>query len=77
MNVEGVRQHKDGTRVHVSILSAPVSIAGSQICDYVIYRDITERKRAERRLRESEVYLAAAQRPAKLAVGHGTPRPVI
>jgi formate hydrogenlyase transcriptional activator len=62
LNVEGVRQHKDGTRVHVSILSAPVSIAGSQICDYVIYRDITERKRAERRLRESEVYLAEAQR---------------
>ena len=29
LNVEAVRKHKDGTRVHVSILSAPVSIAGS------------------------------------------------
>jgi formate hydrogenlyase transcriptional activator len=62
LNVEGVRKRKDGTRVDLSILSAPVSIAGSQICEYVIYRDITERKRAEQKLRESEVYLAEAQR---------------
>jgi formate hydrogenlyase transcriptional activator len=62
LNVEGVRKHKDGTRVYVSILSAPVSIAGSQICEYVIYRDIAERKRAEQRLCESEAYLAEAQR---------------
>src|ERR1700730_16631090 len=40
LNVEGFRKHKDGTRVYVSILSAPVSIAGSQSCEYVIYRDI-------------------------------------
>ena len=38
LNVEGVRKHKDGTRVYVSILSAPVSIAGGQICEYVIYQ---------------------------------------
>jgi PAS domain S-box-containing protein len=62
LNVEGVRKHKDGTRVYVSILSAPVSIAGSQFCEYVIYRDITDRKRAEQRLCESEAYLAEAQR---------------
>ena len=62
LNVEAVRKHKDGTRVYVSIVSGPVSIAGSQICEYVIYRDITKRKRAEQRLRESEAYLAEAQR---------------
>jgi formate hydrogenlyase transcriptional activator len=62
LNVETVRKNKDGTRVHVSILSGPVSMAGSQICQYVIYRDITERKRAEQRLSESEAYLAEAQR---------------
>jgi PAS domain S-box-containing protein len=62
LNVEAVRKHKDGTRVHVSILTAPVSIAGSQICEYAILRDITERKRAEERLRQSEAYLAEAQR---------------
>jgi formate hydrogenlyase transcriptional activator len=62
LNLEAVRKHKDGTRVHVSIVSAPVSIAGSRICEYVMYRDITKRKRAEQRLRESEAYLAEAQR---------------
>jgi formate hydrogenlyase transcriptional activator len=62
LNTETVRKNKDGTRVHVSIISGPVSIAGSQIRQYVIYRDITERKRAEQRLSESEAYLAEAQR---------------
>src|SRR6516225_8173262 len=62
LNVETVRKHKDGTRVHVSIISGPVSVADSHISHYAIYRDITERKRAEQRLRESKAYLTDAQR---------------
>jgi PAS domain S-box-containing protein len=62
LNIEAVRKRKDGTRLPVSIVCVPVSIAGSQISEYVIYRDITERKRAEQRLRQSEAYLAEAQR---------------
>jgi PAS domain S-box-containing protein len=62
LNVETMRKRKDGTRVPVSIVGVPVSIAESQISEYVIYRDITERKRAEQRLRQSEAYLAEAQR---------------
>jgi formate hydrogenlyase transcriptional activator len=62
LNYEAVRKRKDGTRVHVSVVSGPVSVADSHISHYVIYRDITERKRAEQRLRESEAYLAEAQR---------------
>ena len=62
LNVETLRKHKNGTRVHVSLIGGPVSMSGSQISEYVIYRDITERKRAEQRLRESEAYLAEAQR---------------
>ncbi len=62
LNVETMRKRKDGTRVPVSIVGVPVSIAGSQISEYLIYRDITERKRAEQSLRESEAYLAEAQR---------------
>jgi formate hydrogenlyase transcriptional activator len=61
LNYEAVRKRKDGTRVHVSVVSGPVSVADSHISHYVIYRDITERKRAEQRLRESEAYLAEAQ----------------
>jgi PAS domain S-box-containing protein len=62
LNVETMRKRKDGARVPVSIVGVPVSIAGSQISEYVIYRDITERKHAEQRLRQSEAYLAEAQR---------------
>jgi PAS domain S-box-containing protein len=53
LNIETMRKRKHGTRVPVSIAGVPVSIAGSQISEYVIYRDITERKRAEQRLRQS------------------------
>jgi len=62
LNVETVRKRKDGTRVPVSILGVPVSNAGGQTSEYLIYRDITERKRAEARLRPSEESLAEAQR---------------
>ncbi|MBV9888789.1 MAG: PAS domain S-box protein [Acidobacteria bacterium] len=54
VDVETVRKQKDGTRIHVSIVSGPVSVEGSQIAEYVIYRDITERKRAEQKIRENE-----------------------
>jgi PAS domain S-box-containing protein len=54
LNYEAVRKRKDGTRVHVSVISGPVSVADGHISHFVIYRDITERKRAEQRLRKSE-----------------------
>jgi formate hydrogenlyase transcriptional activator len=59
MSVETVRKHKDGTRVHVSMVGGPVSVAESHISHYVIYRDITERKRTEEALQKSERNLAA------------------
>ncbi|HXB66605.1 MAG TPA: PAS domain S-box protein, partial [Candidatus Acidoferrales bacterium] len=74
LNVETVRKRKDGTRVPVSIVAVPVSIAGSQLSEYVIYRDITERKRAEQRLRQSEAYLAEAQRLSQTGSWAHTPR---
>lgn len=52
LNVETVRGRKDGSRFPVSIIGVPVSIAGDQIAEYAIYRDITERKRAEEELQQ-------------------------
>ena len=38
--------------VHVSLLAVPVAaVSGEQVANYAIYRDITERKRAEEELR--------------------------
>lgn len=45
--IETLRQHKNGTPVYVSILSTPIIVNKKQVGIYAIYRDITERKRAE------------------------------
>ncbi|RMG60822.1 MAG: response regulator [Calditrichaeota bacterium] len=49
--VESTRQRKDGTLVEVSILGTPVVMDNGHLGVYGIYRDITARKEAERRLK--------------------------
>jgi len=44
---ESVRCRKDGTPIHVSAIGAPIRVGGEQVGYYAIYRDISERKRAE------------------------------
>src|SRR5207244_278809 len=41
VDVEGVRQRKDGSRIHVAMVRVPVSVPGGQVEIYAIYRDIT------------------------------------
>jgi PAS domain S-box-containing protein len=52
INVETMRQRKDGTRFNVSLLGSPIHHGGRQIGVYAIYRDISERKRAEEEIRQ-------------------------
>ncbi|HMI53451.1 MAG TPA: sigma 54-interacting transcriptional regulator [Candidatus Saccharimonadales bacterium] len=62
VELEAVRQRKDGVRFDVSVVAKGISLGFEQGAIYFIYRDITESTKAERELRRSEGYLAEAQK---------------
>lgn len=51
---EAVKKRKDGSLVDVSILTYPIMFNHSNVGTYVIYSDISERKKIEEKLRVSE-----------------------
>jgi diguanylate cyclase (GGDEF)-like protein/PAS domain S-box-containing protein len=53
-NYEVAIKHKDGHRVELNIINIPIVVAGEIIGVYGIAKDITERKWAEKSLRERE-----------------------
>jgi PAS domain S-box-containing protein len=53
---ETIRRRKDGTRIAVSMTAAPV-LTGGPIEGYIIYRDITARKRDEEELKKQTAHL--------------------
>jgi PAS domain S-box-containing protein len=50
---EAIRCHKDGRMIAVSVLASPIVVGGKQIGTYGIYRNITERKKAEEQIKAS------------------------
>lgn len=51
---EALRNKKDGTAVHVSVLSSPVNYKGDVLAVYAAYRDITDRVKAAEIIKKSE-----------------------
>src|SRR5438034_2985430 len=62
VELEAIRQRKDDVRFDVSVVARGISLGFDHEAFYLIYRDIAERKKAERELRRSEGYLAEAQK---------------
>ena len=62
VELEVIRQRKDGVRLDVSVVAKGVTLDFDQVVFYLIYRDITERKKAERKLERSEANLLESQR---------------
>lgn len=59
---ETVRHRTDGTQVPVFVVGTSINVAGQQLAQYMIYRDITEPKKLDNQLRRSQAYLAEAER---------------
>src|SRR5579864_1197303 len=62
VELEAIRQRKDGVCFDVSVVARGILLGFDHGAFYLIYRDITERKKAERELRRREGYLAEAQK---------------
>lgn len=55
VSAEGVRYTKESVPTYVSIIGVPIDFNGEHKGIYVIYRDISERKLAEKNLQESQI----------------------
>src|SRR5216683_5752117 len=62
VELETIRQRKDGVRFDVSVVAKGITLGSEQVSIYLIYRDISERKKAERKLSRSEASLLESQR---------------
>jgi C4-dicarboxylate-specific signal transduction histidine kinase len=61
-NIETIRTRKDGSTLNVSEVAFPVVADGKTIGYYVIFRDITENKRAAEELQKTQTELAHLSR---------------
>lgn len=62
ISAESIRQRKDGSKINVSILGAPIKNTDGQIGVYGIYRNISARKKAEEDLRRAKESAEKAHR---------------
>jgi PAS domain S-box-containing protein len=63
--IDRIARHKDGHRIEVEISSNPLRTAQG-LLHITVFRDVSERREAERQLRESQMQLAEAQQIARV-----------
>jgi PAS domain S-box-containing protein len=68
LDKETIRVRKDGTRVCVSMVAAPAMVEGGLAAIHVVYRDLTERKRAEMQLQATAERLKAILENAPVGI---------
>ncbi len=61
VDAETVRQRKDGSRLHVRVVSVRISMPSGQTAVYAMYSDITDRKAAETALQALSIRLMEVQ----------------
>ena len=66
--MEAVRQRKDGSLIHVSVIGSPIIVDGKQVAVYAIYRDISDRKQAEQAFQAEKAYLEQLFESAQEAI---------
>jgi PAS domain S-box-containing protein len=62
VELEAIRRRKDGIRFDVSVVAKGISLGFYKVGIYLIYRDISEHKKAARKLKRSEANLLESQR---------------
>ena len=67
ISMETVRQCRDGSFVHVSVLSSPIIVDGKLAATYAIYRDITKEKLTQTELRKANEKAEKARIAAEAA----------
>jgi PAS domain S-box-containing protein len=68
VEVDSKRKRKDGTLIDISILCAPIIHIGQQMGAYAIYRDITERIKADEELHIEKTFLEELFKSAPEAI---------
>ncbi|MBS3740981.1 MAG: PAS domain S-box protein [Candidatus Cloacimonetes bacterium] len=73
VKIESVRQQKDGTTFPASIWASPIVIEEKEVGIFAIYRDISKRKNAEKKLRQSEEKYRRIFETSRDAIYRSTP----
>src|SRR4029079_12873100 len=82
VNVETIRMRKDGLRLQVSEVAFPVIADGKTIGYYIIFRDITDSKRAIEELQKGQADLAHLSRITTMgelaaSIAHEINQPIV